>query len=208
MTQNIKDDTEVIRSHIEVLNFNTDEILARVRSTRKSGPSPHNNRRVEEWMEDMTLLSTYAESTYRSTIADPAEFASHAVVPTLNSLTEVDQQEDFEPQTTSPTSQSPPDVTQVTEETRLSIDSSSTPKPLNDTSMEELHSDSGSNFSAQFSDSSDPRTNPPDDALVSEVSCDALEECSRQIQEARLLVRLDEQLIEKSRKARERLSEG
>ncbi|KAH6892368.1 hypothetical protein B0T10DRAFT_483685 [Thelonectria olida] len=202
-TQDIKDDTEVIRTHIEVLNLNTDEILARVKCLREMGSSRRNNRKIEEWMENMSLLSNYAESTYKSTIADPAEFTSPPVLPTLAPVTEVGQQKDFDSQTASPAPQPPPDATRVTEHARLSLKSSSTPNPLDDTSVQELRSNSGSNSSAQVSDSLGPETKPLDHLIA---SCDGVEECSQRIEEVRLLVRLDKGLIEKSRKAHEGLS--
>jgi len=62
----IKDDTEAIR-------INTDEILARVNSIRDGQPLV-SQRRVEMWIEEMTVLSTYAQSTCQGTIADTTEY--------------------------------------------------------------------------------------------------------------------------------------
>ncbi|KAH6880800.1 hypothetical protein B0T10DRAFT_565532 [Thelonectria olida] len=72
--QDIKDDTEVLRAHVETVKFNTDEILARIETIRQTGPSFQSNSKVNEWIENMAVLSTYAESTYKETIVDAAEF--------------------------------------------------------------------------------------------------------------------------------------
>ncbi|KPM46263.1 hypothetical protein AK830_g283 [Neonectria ditissima] len=72
--QDIKDDTEILRTQMETVKFNTDEILARIKSVRETGPSFQSNTKVSEWIENMAILSTYAESTYKDTILDAAEF--------------------------------------------------------------------------------------------------------------------------------------
>ncbi|KAH6957827.1 hypothetical protein BKA56DRAFT_737589 [Ilyonectria sp. MPI-CAGE-AT-0026] len=87
--QDIKDDTEVIRSHVEALKFNTDEILARVNSLRHKGTSSDSRTRVAQWIEQMTILSSYAESTYKETLVDPAEFATDQGSPVLAAVKEV-----------------------------------------------------------------------------------------------------------------------
>ncbi|KAK7433069.1 hypothetical protein QQZ08_000543 [Neonectria magnoliae] len=59
---------------METVKFNTDEILARIKSVRETGPSMQSNTKVSEWIENMAILSTYAESTYKETVVDVAEF--------------------------------------------------------------------------------------------------------------------------------------
>lgn len=52
--------------------MNTEDILARVNSIRRDGHA-NKHKRVEDWIEDMTVLSSYAETTYQRTIIDPTE---------------------------------------------------------------------------------------------------------------------------------------
>ncbi|KAL6401540.1 hypothetical protein AUP68_15413 [Ilyonectria robusta] len=87
--QDIKDDTEVIKSDVEALKFNTDGILARVNSLRNKVPTSGRRTRVAQWIENMTVLSSYAESTYKETLVDPAEFATDQGSSVLAAIKEV-----------------------------------------------------------------------------------------------------------------------
>ncbi|KAK5659722.1 hypothetical protein OQA88_933 [Cercophora sp. LCS_1] len=80
VTQAVKEDTTVIRDFAADIKLNTDEILARVNSIKRGGGSG-SHKRIEEWIEDMSVLSTYAETTYQGTVADPTERLSHSDSP-------------------------------------------------------------------------------------------------------------------------------
>ena len=73
-TQDIKDDTDIIRDQVAAVEAKTDEILDRVNSIRNGHFPPRlNNDRVTQWLDDMAVLSSYADSTYQCTTADTAD---------------------------------------------------------------------------------------------------------------------------------------
>ncbi|KAK0709972.1 hypothetical protein B0T26DRAFT_679312 [Lasiosphaeria miniovina] len=74
-TQAVKEDTLAIRECAQAIKVNTDDILARVNSIRHSR-LPHTHQRVEEWIDDMNVLSLYAETSYQGTVADLADIPS------------------------------------------------------------------------------------------------------------------------------------
>ncbi|KAK1831986.1 hypothetical protein QBC39DRAFT_349884 [Podospora conica] len=77
VNQAVKEDTTVIREQVVAIKTNTEEILARVDSIRRDGQrSKH--KRVEDWIEDMSMLNSYAETAYQETINDPADMAAIA----------------------------------------------------------------------------------------------------------------------------------
>lgn len=73
--QSVKEDTSVIRHDTAAIRLNTDEILARVNSIRRATREPRLNipHQVEQWIEDMAELSSYAETTYQGTVFAPTE---------------------------------------------------------------------------------------------------------------------------------------
>lgn len=77
VNQAVKQDTSAIHEYAVAIKMNTEDILARVNSIRRDG---HANRHkgVEDWIEDMAVLSSYAETTYQGTIIDPADMADMA----------------------------------------------------------------------------------------------------------------------------------
>ncbi|KAK0648403.1 hypothetical protein B0T16DRAFT_115113 [Cercophora newfieldiana] len=78
--QSVKEDTSAIRHDTAAIKLNTDEILARVNSIRRTALEPQANnsqRRVEQWIEDMAELSSYAETTYQGTVVAPTEVGVH-----------------------------------------------------------------------------------------------------------------------------------
>ncbi|KAK4442819.1 hypothetical protein QBC34DRAFT_386922 [Podospora aff. communis PSN243] len=69
-THEIKNDTTTIRDQTDAIKVNTDAILARLDHIRSSNV-PSKRKRIEEWMDDVTTLSKYAESIYEgTTLAD------------------------------------------------------------------------------------------------------------------------------------------
>jgi len=79
VNQAVKEDTSAIHEYAIAIKINTDDILARVNSIRRDG-QPNRHKRVEDWIEDMTVLSSYADTTYQGTIMDPADIADMAAV--------------------------------------------------------------------------------------------------------------------------------
>lgn len=79
VNQAVKQDTSAIHEYAVAIKMNTEDILARVNSIRRDG---HANRHkgVEDWIEDMAVLSSYAETTYQGTIIDPADMADMAPI--------------------------------------------------------------------------------------------------------------------------------
>jgi hypothetical protein len=73
MTQDIKDDTELIKECVAAVKINTEDILARVKSIRDRSAAANTHNRVGEWIEDIAVLSTYAETAYQETVVDPTE---------------------------------------------------------------------------------------------------------------------------------------
>ncbi|KAF4994234.1 hypothetical protein FDECE_13173 [Fusarium decemcellulare] len=71
--QDIKEETNAIRTNVEAVMLRTDEILARVNSIRKRDPASKTAKNVQQWVDDIALLSSYAESSYMETVVDPAE---------------------------------------------------------------------------------------------------------------------------------------
>ena len=59
-------------NEIPAMKNNINEILARVNSIRQ-GRGSGSTARVEQWMEDIEVLTSYAETTYQGTIVDPDE---------------------------------------------------------------------------------------------------------------------------------------
>ncbi|KAK0714926.1 hypothetical protein B0H67DRAFT_644734 [Lasiosphaeris hirsuta] len=72
----IKEDTEVSRNYAAAIKINTDDILACVASLRRA-EQPSGKTKVEKWNEEMTVLSSYAETAYQCIIVDTAEYATH-----------------------------------------------------------------------------------------------------------------------------------
>lgn len=73
MAESIKDDTGVIRSDTQalrhdtaVVQVNTEEILARVMSIRNGARTE--GIRTRQWVESMAILSSYAESSYDTSV--------------------------------------------------------------------------------------------------------------------------------------------
>ncbi len=58
----IRDDTQAIREYAVAIKVNTDDMLARMRSVDVS--------MVEQWIEEISCLSTYGESAYQGTTTD------------------------------------------------------------------------------------------------------------------------------------------
>ncbi|KAK4445685.1 hypothetical protein QBC34DRAFT_162536 [Podospora aff. communis PSN243] len=74
--QSVKEDTTAIREDAAATRLNTEEILARVNDLRRAAhgtPANISRGRVEQWIEDMAVLSSYAESTYQGTVLAPTE---------------------------------------------------------------------------------------------------------------------------------------
>ncbi|KAM0429730.1 hypothetical protein ACHAPT_006336 [Fusarium lateritium] len=71
--QDIKDDTENLQAQIDKVRLNTDEILDRISAIRHTRWDSGNTR-VQQWVEEMAILSSYAESTCLETVVDPEEF--------------------------------------------------------------------------------------------------------------------------------------
>lgn len=70
----VKDDIEYIRERIDALQVDADDVRAQIASISHSGNTlGHNNLRVEQWLEDMAVLSSYAASTYQDTVVDPTD---------------------------------------------------------------------------------------------------------------------------------------
>lgn len=80
MNEAVKEDTSAIRECAAAIKVNTEYILARVNSIRRNGQSGK-NKKVEDWIEDIAVLSTYAETTYQGTVVDPADTVAMAAVP-------------------------------------------------------------------------------------------------------------------------------
>jgi hypothetical protein len=78
----VKDDTSAIRECTAAIKMNTDEILARVGSIRRAAGPPQGHGRVEQWIESMAVLSSYAGTTYQETVADLNEIIPAASAPT------------------------------------------------------------------------------------------------------------------------------
>jgi hypothetical protein len=81
----VKEDTSAIRSDAAAIRINTEEILARVSGLLQTTgglrtPIPHS--KVEQWIEDMAELSSYAESTYQGTVFTPTEVEEDVGTPT------------------------------------------------------------------------------------------------------------------------------
>ncbi|KPM39749.1 hypothetical protein AK830_g6831 [Neonectria ditissima] len=72
-SQDIKDDTEHVRIKMDAVKINTDKILARMNSIRQTNPHPSKDSSIEQWIDEIALLSSYAESSYMETVADPAD---------------------------------------------------------------------------------------------------------------------------------------
>ncbi|KAK0624197.1 hypothetical protein B0T14DRAFT_565489 [Immersiella caudata] len=82
--QSVKEDTTAIRADSAAARLNTEEILARVNSLRHAALGRHANisqGRIEQWIEDMAELSSYAESTYHGTMVAPTELDPYADAP-------------------------------------------------------------------------------------------------------------------------------
>ncbi|KAK1756995.1 hypothetical protein QBC47DRAFT_378222 [Echria macrotheca] len=80
VNQSVKQDTSVILNDTTAIRLNTEEILARVNSIRQTaaGPRVHiSHSRVEQWVEEMAELSSYAESTYQGTVYAATEVDYH-----------------------------------------------------------------------------------------------------------------------------------
>lgn len=81
VNQAVKQDTAVIHEYAVAIKMNTEDILARVNSIRRDGHvSNTKHKRIEDWIEDMAVLSSYAETTYQRTIIDPADMGDKSVV--------------------------------------------------------------------------------------------------------------------------------
>ncbi|SPO00278.1 uncharacterized protein DNG_03123 [Cephalotrichum gorgonifer] len=66
----IQKDTTELRNETRLLRLNTEEILARVNSLRRHGRRNSGGIQINEWVEDIAILSSYAETTYQESIAD------------------------------------------------------------------------------------------------------------------------------------------
>jgi len=62
----VKDDTTAIREQNEALMVNVDTILAQLKDTQPAKSSAP-RKRIEEWMNDIDALTSYAETTYAET---------------------------------------------------------------------------------------------------------------------------------------------
>ncbi|KAK1780225.1 hypothetical protein QBC45DRAFT_114869 [Copromyces sp. CBS 386.78] len=71
-TRQIKQDTELIKGRVEKIHKNMHRIKAQfINICRKQIPRQHQTAtEVQRWMEDMSLLSSYAESSYQATVLD------------------------------------------------------------------------------------------------------------------------------------------
>ncbi|KAK3390014.1 hypothetical protein B0H63DRAFT_538176 [Podospora didyma] len=90
----IKDDTAVIREYVAGIELNKKDILARVNSIRRTARFPSNPRekKIEDCIEDMATLSSYAETTYQGTILE-----STKIVPYPESLPPILEGGDAQP---------------------------------------------------------------------------------------------------------------
>lgn len=81
VNQAVKQDTAAIHEYAVAIKMNTEDILARVNSIRRDGHASNTkHKRIEDWIEDMAVLSSYAETTYQRTIIDPADMGDMSVV--------------------------------------------------------------------------------------------------------------------------------
>ncbi|KAF7556147.1 hypothetical protein G7Z17_g1641 [Cylindrodendrum hubeiense] len=122
--EEIQGDTDMIQSYIEALRLNRDEVLARVNSIGERGPSVRNQTRLDQWIEQMAVLSSYAESTYKDTVVDHEEPAMNQTSPSLAPV-----QEEIpvtEEQSTSPSLPTAPDLSDLSPATSEELDESVT----------------------------------------------------------------------------------
>ena len=89
MSEAIKDDTGLIREHTDATKINTDEILSLVKKIHHEG-LPVRHGKIEMWMEQMTVLSSFAETTYQGTVVSPSEFDDRAGSPAFSTSHEPD----------------------------------------------------------------------------------------------------------------------
>lgn len=81
VNQAVKQDTAAIHEYAVAIKMNTEDILARVNSIRRDGHASNTkHKRIEDWIEDMAVLSSYAETTYQRTIIDPADMGDMSVI--------------------------------------------------------------------------------------------------------------------------------
>lgn len=79
MGHSVKEDTLAIRQDATAIKLNTEKILAHVNSIRRIAREPQiNQTRIEQWVEDMAELSSYAETTYQGTISASTEIGTQA----------------------------------------------------------------------------------------------------------------------------------
>jgi len=74
----VKDDTTAIREQNEALMANVDTILAQLKDTQ-SAKSSAPRKRIEEWMNDIDALTSYAETTYAETTYAGTTYAETVV---------------------------------------------------------------------------------------------------------------------------------
>ncbi|KAK0750749.1 hypothetical protein B0T18DRAFT_386988 [Schizothecium vesticola] len=93
VNQAVKEDTSAIHEYAVAIKMNTEDILARVNSIRRDGQA-NRHKRIEDWIEDMSVLSSYADTAYQGTIMDPADIADMAAISESDSESETRLSED------------------------------------------------------------------------------------------------------------------
>lgn len=75
-TSALRNDTRILQQYATEIKVNTDEIRARVNSIRHAQGNSTRSTRVQQWIEEIEILTSYAETTYQATSAGPEDLDS------------------------------------------------------------------------------------------------------------------------------------
>ncbi|KAK7421613.1 hypothetical protein QQX98_002080 [Neonectria punicea] len=73
--EDINKDTDLTQTSIEEVMLRADQILASVNSSRRTDLRSRKDTAIDQWIEDVSILRSYGESTYMEVVADPTELA-------------------------------------------------------------------------------------------------------------------------------------